>query len=260
MKGDRIEIEDEWYLDTTAAAEKTGYTKDYVGQLARGGKIKARQLGRAWYVHEASLLAHKKEVYSSDEEPARAKSKKTPTKKNTTAAAEKKQKTDTATSKKKVTIPPSDAAHATGSVSDRDTDAVDTVLADSPVIAPAPQKKVCTEVLVKKNTVTVAKDPLIHTNISFHPDGPVEYQAGSVSPLPQLNKISDTQDIDRYGDMQNGRTKNALHTERSVVTADVCIKKSTHGGVVAWWVQVPYTVSVGVGLGVGCLIALVSLL
>jgi hypothetical protein len=58
MNDDRIEIGGEWYLDTGSAAQKTGYTRDYVGQLARDGKVKARQLGRLWYVQEDSIMEH----------------------------------------------------------------------------------------------------------------------------------------------------------------------------------------------------------
>jgi len=47
------------YLSTKRAAEITGYTTDYVGQLARGGKIDAQLVGRNWYIDEVSIKKHK---------------------------------------------------------------------------------------------------------------------------------------------------------------------------------------------------------
>lgn len=49
------------YISSKRAAEITGYTKDYVGQLARGGKIDAKLVGRNWYINEKSILAHKRD-------------------------------------------------------------------------------------------------------------------------------------------------------------------------------------------------------
>lgn len=40
------------YISSKRAAEIMGYTQDYIGQLARNGKIEARQVGRVWYVPE----------------------------------------------------------------------------------------------------------------------------------------------------------------------------------------------------------------
>ena len=47
------------YLATKRAAEITGYTTDYVGQLARQGKIDAQLVGRNWYLSEESITKHK---------------------------------------------------------------------------------------------------------------------------------------------------------------------------------------------------------
>jgi len=49
------------YLSAARAAEITGYTQDYVGQLARGGTILSHQVGNRWYVERQSILVHKKE-------------------------------------------------------------------------------------------------------------------------------------------------------------------------------------------------------
>jgi hypothetical protein len=49
------------YLSAARAAEQTGYTQDYVGQLARAGTILSRQVGNRWYVARESILSHKAE-------------------------------------------------------------------------------------------------------------------------------------------------------------------------------------------------------
>ena len=38
------------YVSSKRAAQIMGYTQDYVGQLCRGGKIEAKQIGRGWYI------------------------------------------------------------------------------------------------------------------------------------------------------------------------------------------------------------------
>lgn len=47
------------YVPTQKAAELSGYTQDYIGQLARGGEIPARKVGRRWYIAREALLEHK---------------------------------------------------------------------------------------------------------------------------------------------------------------------------------------------------------
>lgn len=49
------------YLSASRAAEKTGYHPDYVGQLAREGKVLSRQIGTRWYVDRDEILEHKRE-------------------------------------------------------------------------------------------------------------------------------------------------------------------------------------------------------
>ena len=46
------------HLSVRKASEITKYTPDYVGQLCRSGKIRAKRIGRAWYVDKESLLKH----------------------------------------------------------------------------------------------------------------------------------------------------------------------------------------------------------
>jgi hypothetical protein len=54
------------FISVKRAAEITGYTRDYLGQLARGGKIESQRVGRSWYVNIESLSKHQ-EVASSYE-------------------------------------------------------------------------------------------------------------------------------------------------------------------------------------------------
>ena len=49
------------YISASRAAKITSYNQDYVGQLARSGKILSRQIGNRWYIEREGLLAHKKE-------------------------------------------------------------------------------------------------------------------------------------------------------------------------------------------------------
>ena len=58
---DELEIKGKKYISSKRASELTGYAKDYVGQLARAGKIAGTRMGRAWYVEEEALLAYKQE-------------------------------------------------------------------------------------------------------------------------------------------------------------------------------------------------------
>ncbi len=55
---DELTIAGKKYISSRRASEITGYAKDYVGQLARAGKIPATRIGRAWYVDEDALLLH----------------------------------------------------------------------------------------------------------------------------------------------------------------------------------------------------------
>lgn len=49
------------YVSASRASKLTGYNQDYVGQLARSGKILSRQVGNRWYVERDGILAHKQE-------------------------------------------------------------------------------------------------------------------------------------------------------------------------------------------------------
>lgn len=55
---DSIEIQGQNYISSKRAAKLTGYAQDYVGQLARAGKVPATRVGRSWYVSEEDILKH----------------------------------------------------------------------------------------------------------------------------------------------------------------------------------------------------------
>lgn len=61
-------FDDKKYISSKRASDITGYAKDYVGQLCRGGKIDARRIGRNWFVAEASILQHKDSIAEQLEE------------------------------------------------------------------------------------------------------------------------------------------------------------------------------------------------
>jgi hypothetical protein len=56
-----LSFEGKDYISASRASKLSGYNQDYVGQLARGGKIPSRQIGNRWYVDRDALLAHKAE-------------------------------------------------------------------------------------------------------------------------------------------------------------------------------------------------------
>lgn len=56
---DELTLHGEIYISSKRAAKITGYTKDYVGQLCREGRITAQLVGRNWYVHESSIRKHR---------------------------------------------------------------------------------------------------------------------------------------------------------------------------------------------------------
>lgn len=49
------------YVSASRASDITRYNQDYVGQLARSGKILAKQVGNRWYIDRLALVAHKEE-------------------------------------------------------------------------------------------------------------------------------------------------------------------------------------------------------
>ncbi len=66
---DEIELEGNKYISSKRASEMTGYTQDYIGQLARGQDIQAQRVGGLWYVSVDSLLDYKNASDSSQPVP-----------------------------------------------------------------------------------------------------------------------------------------------------------------------------------------------
>lgn len=56
---DEMSVNGTVYISTKKAAEITGYTTDYVGQLARGNKVSARLVGRNWFIDRDAILKQK---------------------------------------------------------------------------------------------------------------------------------------------------------------------------------------------------------
>jgi hypothetical protein len=57
---DSVLMEGNEYISSKRAAELCGYAQDYIGQLARSGKIEARRAAGHWYVNIESLKQHTK--------------------------------------------------------------------------------------------------------------------------------------------------------------------------------------------------------
>lgn len=57
---DELVVDGEKYISSKRAARLSGYAKDYIGQLCRGGKIEAKMVGRSWYVKESAITEHRK--------------------------------------------------------------------------------------------------------------------------------------------------------------------------------------------------------
>ncbi|RJQ34746.1 hypothetical protein C4556_02015 [Candidatus Parcubacteria bacterium] len=66
---DEINVGGKRYILSRRAAEMSGYSQDYIGQLARGGHIDAQRIGGLWYVEMESLLNYKKDSDNQKPEP-----------------------------------------------------------------------------------------------------------------------------------------------------------------------------------------------
>ena len=69
MAATELVLDGKKYVSSARAAELVGYTKDYVGQLARAGKIDCQLIGRSWYVSEESIQKHKVSVHYTLKNP-----------------------------------------------------------------------------------------------------------------------------------------------------------------------------------------------
>jgi hypothetical protein len=70
---EELVIGDQTFISSKRASEITGYAKDYIGQLAREGRVTATLVGRGWYVLESSIREHrfgKAEIRPQIEAPA----------------------------------------------------------------------------------------------------------------------------------------------------------------------------------------------
>ncbi|MFC1731677.1 hypothetical protein ACFL6I_15275 [candidate division KSB1 bacterium] len=63
-----ITLEGVDYISSKRAAQVMGYTQDYIGQLCRGGKIEARQIGRGWYVPKSVVYKSTDKVVEKKQE------------------------------------------------------------------------------------------------------------------------------------------------------------------------------------------------
>ena len=67
MKKHSLAIDGKVYISSSRASEIAGYSKDYVGQLCRSGKLVCRTIGRSWYIDEASLRRHQSETTKANQ-------------------------------------------------------------------------------------------------------------------------------------------------------------------------------------------------
>lgn len=68
-------LEGEKYISSKRASESSGYSQDYIGQLARKGLVEAQRIGGLWYISEGSLNTYKKDAESFKPEPPNQKSR-----------------------------------------------------------------------------------------------------------------------------------------------------------------------------------------
>ena len=59
MIAEDIILEGKKYILGRVAARLTKYSNDYIGELCRSAKVKAKQIGKLWYIDEDSLLEYK---------------------------------------------------------------------------------------------------------------------------------------------------------------------------------------------------------
>ncbi len=65
-KNYEINFNEEKFISLKQASIISGYAKDYIGQLCRGEKIKAKKIGRDWFVNSDSLISYKQETLRRD--------------------------------------------------------------------------------------------------------------------------------------------------------------------------------------------------
>lgn len=67
---DSIILQGKIYISAKRAAKIINYAQDYIGQLCRANKLECKMIGRAWFVTEESLIAHRENSIDSTEERA----------------------------------------------------------------------------------------------------------------------------------------------------------------------------------------------
>ena len=66
VKEYEINFNEEKFISLKQASIISGYAKDYIGQLCREEKIKAKRIGRDWFVNPDALISYKREAQSID--------------------------------------------------------------------------------------------------------------------------------------------------------------------------------------------------
>lgn len=59
LMNSEVIFEGKKYISIKEASSLTSYSKDYIGQLSRQGKVVSKRLGKKWFVEESSLLNYK---------------------------------------------------------------------------------------------------------------------------------------------------------------------------------------------------------
>ena len=55
---DSILVQGQRYIATRIASDQTGYSADYIGQIARGGKVRSTMVGKTRFVSEEDLVLY----------------------------------------------------------------------------------------------------------------------------------------------------------------------------------------------------------
>ncbi|MEM9336886.1 MAG: hypothetical protein AAGA35_03465 [Patescibacteria group bacterium] len=63
---EQVVIDGITYEKAAKVAKQFRYTKDYIGQLCRSGKVDAKLIGRSWFVNPETLTEHKKARYQKN--------------------------------------------------------------------------------------------------------------------------------------------------------------------------------------------------
>jgi len=66
MKKDSLVIDGKTFISSRRASEIAAYSKDYVGQLCREGKLDCRRINRLWWVNESSVRKHADETVKAN--------------------------------------------------------------------------------------------------------------------------------------------------------------------------------------------------